>query len=219
MRRMIGDAGKHIGEPRLRVDVVHFCCDNEAIHFRGPLSAAVGPGEQPWAAAKRNWGAILPISAEKLSSTIDGTLCMAARSASFTLNGDLDERSPSSRVNLAWRLSSLPGCLIRSLAQRWLWALRPSIFSVWPIFICCWRVWDSAEHALMLPPSRRFIMRSPLHPTVLSKQPRQFVMPLDPPVLSGMTSTDRNAAIRRLARILMEAAGLEPEEIGNDECW
>ena len=61
-------------------------------------------------------------------------------------------------------------------------------------------------------------MRSPLHLTVLSKQPRQFVMPLDPPVLSGMTSTDRNAAIRRLARILMEAAGLEPEEIGDDEC-
>ena len=61
-------------------------------------------------------------------------------------------------------------------------------------------------------------MRSPLHPTVLSKQPRQFAIPLDPPVLSGMTSTDRNTAIRRLARILMEAAGLEPEEIGNDEC-
>jgi hypothetical protein len=42
-------------------------------------------------------------------------------------------------------------------------------------------------------------------------------MPLDPPILSGMTSTDRSTAIRRLARILMEAAGVEPEEIGNDE--
>jgi hypothetical protein len=42
-------------------------------------------------------------------------------------------------------------------------------------------------------------------------------MPLDPPKLSGMTSTHRSTAIRRLARILMEAAGVEPEEIGNDE--
>jgi hypothetical protein len=61
-------------------------------------------------------------------------------------------------------------------------------------------------------------MRSPLHQKVLSKPPRQIAMLLDPPVLSGMTSTDRNIAIRRLARILMEVAGVEPEEIGNDEC-
>ena len=33
-----------------------------------------------------------------------------------------------------------------------------------------------------------------------------------------MTPTDRNTAIRRLARLLMEAAGVDPEEIGNDEC-
>ena len=41
---------------------------------------------------------------------------------------------------------------------------------------------------------------------------------LDRPVLNGMTPTDRNTAIRRLARLLMEAAGVDPEEIGNDEC-
>ena len=35
---------------------------------------------------------------------------------------------------------------------------------------------------------------------------------------NGMTPTDRNTAIRRLARLLMEAAGVDPEEIGNDEC-
>jgi hypothetical protein len=52
----------------------------------------------------------------------------------------------------------------------------------------------------------------------LIKPPRQLAMLLNPPLLSGMTSTDRNIAIRRLARILMEAAGVEPEEIGNDEC-
>jgi hypothetical protein len=62
---------------------------------------------------------------------------MAAGSGSFTLNGDLDEMSPLLRRNLVWQLSLLSGCLIRLLAQRWLWALRPSIFSAWPIFISC----------------------------------------------------------------------------------
>jgi hypothetical protein len=61
-------------------------------------------------------------------------------------------------------------------------------------------------------------MRSPSHQKVLSKPPHQLAMLLDRPLLSGMSSTDRNIAIRRLARILMEAAGVGPEEIGNDEC-
>jgi len=60
-------------------------------------------------------------------------------------------------------------------------------------------------------------MRSPLRPVLFSKPARQFAMPLDRPALSGMTSADRNAVIRRLARILMEAAGAKPEEIGDDE--
>jgi hypothetical protein len=41
---------------------------------------------------------------------------------------------------------------------------------------------------------------------------------LDRPVLKGMTPSDRNAAVRRLARMLMEAAGADPKEIGDDEC-
>jgi hypothetical protein len=32
-----------------------------------------------------------------------------------------------------------------------------------------------------------------------------------------MTPADRNTAIRRLACLLMEAAGADPEEIGDDE--
>jgi hypothetical protein len=32
-----------------------------------------------------------------------------------------------------------------------------------------------------------------------------------------MTPSERNTAIRRLARLLMEAAGAQPEEIGDDE--
>jgi hypothetical protein len=35
--------------------------------------------------------------------------------------------------------------------------------------------------------------------------------------LNGMTPSDRNAAVRRLACLLMEAAGVDPKEIGDDE--
>jgi hypothetical protein len=42
-------------------------------------------------------------------------------------------------------------------------------------------------------------------------------MSLDRPVLNGMTSSERNVAVRRLARLLMQAAGADPEEIGDDE--
>ena len=53
--------------------------------------------------------------------------------------------------------------------------------------------------------------------TVSTKLPRQLAISLHRPVLNGMTPSDRNAAVRRLARLLMEAAGVDPKEIGNDE--
>jgi hypothetical protein len=57
----------------------------------------------------------------------------------------------------------------------------------------------------------------PLHPTVSTKPPRQLAISLDRPVLNAMTSSDRDAAVRRLARLLMEAAGVDSKEIGDDE--
>jgi hypothetical protein len=60
-------------------------------------------------------------------------------------------------------------------------------------------------------------MRLPLQLTGPSKPPRQLAISLNRPVLNGMTSTDRNTAIRRLARLLTEAAGPACEEIGDDE--
>ena len=60
-------------------------------------------------------------------------------------------------------------------------------------------------------------MRSLLRPTVSTKLPRQLAISLDRPALDGMTPSERNTAIRRLARLLMEAAGAQPEEIGDDE--
>jgi hypothetical protein len=60
-------------------------------------------------------------------------------------------------------------------------------------------------------------MRSPLPLTVSTKPARQLAISLDRPVLDGITPAERNTAIRRLARLLMEAAGAQPEEIGDDE--
>jgi hypothetical protein len=60
-------------------------------------------------------------------------------------------------------------------------------------------------------------MRSLLPPTVSTKPSRQLAISLDRPVLDGITPGERNTAIRRLARLLMEAAGARPEEIGDDE--
>ena len=60
-------------------------------------------------------------------------------------------------------------------------------------------------------------MCSPLHPRGPTRPPRQLAISLNRPVLNGMTPADRNTAIRRLARLLMEAAGADPEEIGDDE--
>jgi len=60
-------------------------------------------------------------------------------------------------------------------------------------------------------------MRTPLRPFVHGKLPRQLAITLDRPVLNGMTADDRSAAVRRLARLLMEASGVDPKEIGDDE--
>jgi hypothetical protein len=42
-------------------------------------------------------------------------------------------------------------------------------------------------------------------------------MALDCPVLNGMTADDRSIAVGHLARLLMEASGADPKEIGDDE--
>ena len=44
---MFGDARQHVGEPSLRIDVVDLAGDDQAVHVRRALAAAVGPAEQP----------------------------------------------------------------------------------------------------------------------------------------------------------------------------
>ena len=50
-----------------------------------------------------------------------------------------------------------------------------------------------------------------------TKPSRQLAISLDRPVLNGMTPFERSAAIRRLARLLMEAAGADPTETADDQ--
>jgi hypothetical protein len=45
----------------------------------------------------------------------------------------------------------------------------------------------------------------------------QLAISLDRPVLNGMTTNERGIIVRRLANLLMEAAGVDPKEIGDDE--
>ena len=44
---MLGDARENIGEPGLRIDVVHLGGDDEAVQDGGALAAAIGTGEEP----------------------------------------------------------------------------------------------------------------------------------------------------------------------------
>ena len=59
---MLGDAGEDVGEPGLRVDVVHLGRDEQAVHGGSALAAAIGAGEEPRLAPKGNRAVILPIS-------------------------------------------------------------------------------------------------------------------------------------------------------------
>jgi len=45
---------------------------------------------------------------------------------------------------------------------------------------------------------------------------RQFDLVLDDVRLSGMTSAQRQAVLRSLARLLLEASGVAIEEVGDD---
>jgi hypothetical protein len=64
--------------------------------------------------------------------------------------------------------------------------------------------------------SRRLAMKNALQPFVEFKPPRQLSMALDPVVLRGINAAERSAVIARLARLLMEAAGVEIEESRDD---
>lgn len=67
----------------------------------------------------------------------------------------------------------------------------------------------------LLPLARRTELVLRLKHT-LPTAPRQFDLVLDDVRLRGMTPTERQAALRSLAHLLLEASGVVPQEAGND---
>jgi hypothetical protein len=60
---VIGDAGEHVSEPGLGIDVVESGGGDQAVDDGGAVATTIGAGEQPGLAAERNHPVILPISA------------------------------------------------------------------------------------------------------------------------------------------------------------
>ena len=59
-------------------------------------------------------------------------------------------------------------------------------------------------------------MKDTTQPTMSFKPIRQLNMALDSMALLGISPAERGAVIARLMRLLMEAAGVEIEESGDD---
>ena len=59
-------------------------------------------------------------------------------------------------------------------------------------------------------------MKNALLPVTEVRLPRQLTMVLDAVQMNGLSVAERNAVLLRLARLLMEAAGVEIEEGADD---
>jgi len=81
MDRMLGDARQNVGEPGLRIDVVHLGCDDQVVHQRGTLAAAIRPAEQPR----------LPTQSDAAHTT----LCRIVGQADAAVIEEAGERTPA----------------------------------------------------------------------------------------------------------------------------
>ena len=110
---VIVDAGQHVGQPFLGIDVIQFGGLDQGVHHGRPLSATVGAGEQPRFAAERNRAVILPMSGKKLKFVTAGMHSMGGAFAANTRSGALAARSFTSKRRPAWSSSWPRGCSIR----------------------------------------------------------------------------------------------------------
>jgi hypothetical protein len=60
-------------------------------------------------------------------------------------------------------------------------------------------------------------MKSALQPISVVRPPIQLSMALEPLELASISAVERRAMILRLAQLILEAAGVEIEEIGDDQ--
>ncbi len=77
-RRVVSEAGEHVGEVGLRVETIELGAFDQRIDCGGTAAAGIGAGEQIIFAANGNRRFILPISGRRSKSTIAGTRCMDA---------------------------------------------------------------------------------------------------------------------------------------------
>ena len=75
---MIRQAGQHVGEPSLRIDVVELGGGDEGVDRRRTPAAVIGAGEGPISSAHGNSPSIVPISGKMLKSFIAGMRFMDA---------------------------------------------------------------------------------------------------------------------------------------------
>jgi len=64
-RRESGDAGEHIGEPGLWIDIIKLGRHDQRCRDRGAVGTSVGAGEQPGFTPQRYQPFILPMSGRK----------------------------------------------------------------------------------------------------------------------------------------------------------
>ena len=86
-----------IGEPSLRIDIVQFGGDDQAVQRCRPLSAAVGTREQPSFSAEGNRPVILTMSGRRSRSIIAGTHSMGVVFDAGMSSGGSAARSFTSR--------------------------------------------------------------------------------------------------------------------------
>jgi hypothetical protein len=84
---MFGNVRQNIGEPDLRIDIVQFGGDDQAVHDCRPAAAAIGAAEQPGFAPEGNRPVILPMSDRRSRFIIAGTHSMGGVFVASMLSG------------------------------------------------------------------------------------------------------------------------------------
>ena len=69
---------------------------------------------------------------------------------------------------------------------------------------------------MLIPITRRKEL-APMSERTLSKEPRQLDLVLDDMRIQGMTPLERQAVLRSLARLMLEANGIATGEVGDDQ--
>ena len=76
---LASDAGEHVGEPSLGIDIIELGSLNQSVHDGRSFSSTFGASEEPRLSSKRYHPFILPMSGKSWKSITGGTRIFAAR--------------------------------------------------------------------------------------------------------------------------------------------